>query len=92
MDTSLEKISLENGLINLYCVVQWVDCYIFERNINSSKVALNLSQFECTYWAKIHFDIICAYSVKMKLKSGHLELAFSVLALSLYISNMNERD
>ena len=52
----------------------------------SFKALLNFSPLECTYLGKNHFNIISALSEKMKLKSGHLELWFSVYIKYIFLS------
>ena len=54
---------------------------------NSFKAPLNLSPLKCTYLGKksFHNNDISAKSEKMKLKSGHLELHFSVNKLSGFV-------
>ena len=47
------------------------------------KYRLTLVHWNAHIWAKIHFNIISAWSEKMKLKSGHLEPWFSVCVMIL---------
>ena len=58
-----------------FCIFEPKNCEVIE---NSSKAPLNLVPWNAHIWAKIHLNIISAKSEKMKLKSGHLELHFSV--------------
>ena len=63
-----------------FCIFEPKNCDVIN---NSSKAPLNFSPYQCTYMylGKNHFDIISAKSEKMKLKSGHLELRFSVATI-----------
>ena len=45
---------------------------------NSFKTTLSFSPLQCKYLGKNHFKITRALSEKKKLKSGYLELRFSV--------------
>ena len=61
-----------------FCIFELKNCEVIE---NSFKALLNFSPFKCTYLGKGNFNNISAKSEKMKLKSGHLELRFSVYTL-----------
>ena len=79
----------KNCTLNYF--LQKIDFCIFEPQKselieNSSKASLNFSPLKCTYLGK-KFNIISTKSEKMKLKSGHLELRFSVL-LEVGIRNL----
>ena len=64
-----------------FCILDTKNCKVIE---NSSNTPLNCSPFNCTYLDNIHYNIISAKSGRMKLKSGHLELRFSVFILMYY--------
>ena len=58
-----------------FCIFEPKNCEVIE---NSFKAPLSFSLLKCTHLGKHHFNNISAKSEKMKLKSGHLELHFSV--------------
>ena len=58
----------------VFCIFEPINYKVIE---NSCNAPLNLSSLT-HIWAKIHFNIIRTKSEKIKLKSGHLELRFSV--------------
>ena len=59
-----------------FCIFEPKNCKMIE---NSSNAPLNFSPPKCNIRAKNHFNIIRAKSEKKKLKSGYLELRFSVV-------------
>ena len=77
--------------------LQKVDFCIFEpknREVieKSSKTPLNLVHCNAHTWAKIHFNITRAESEKKnKLKSGYLELRFSVCTKKLHFVSRDLR-
>ena len=73
--TALKTLIYFKNLI--FCIFEPKNCEVIE---NSSKAPFNFSPLKCKYLAKklISISLALAKSEKMKLKSGHLELRFSV--------------
>ena len=73
--TALKTLIYFKNLI--FCIFEPKNCEVIE---NSSKAPLNFSPLKCKYLAKkfISISLALAKSEEMKLKSGHLELHFSV--------------
>ena len=70
-----EKNALKTIIFFKSLIFEPKNCEVIE---TSFKTPLNFSPLKCTYSGKIHFNNISAKSEKLKLKSGHLELRFSV--------------
>ena len=67
-----------------FSILEPNNCEVIE---NSSKTPLNFSTLQCTYLGKIHFNVTRAKSEKKKLKSGYLELRFSIFIM-YYINSI----
>ena len=71
-----EKNALKTIIFFKSLIFEPKNCEVIETSYETS---LNFSPLKCTYSGKIHFNNISAKSEKkLKLKSGHLELRFSV--------------